>query len=81
MSSPRIADIANEPSGILKGKASVAAYWKCALERMPTVRFELNGVWVGADSLVIHYQGARGAAAEVFLFDHAGLVTRAAANY
>ena len=81
MSSPRIADIANEPSGVLRGKVSVAAYWKRALELLPTLRFELIRVYVGSDSLIIHYNGARGPAAEVFFFDQAGLVTRAAANY
>src|SRR3990167_4762321 len=78
---PRIADIANEPSGVLRGKVSVAAYWKRALELLPTLRFELIRVYVGSDSLIIHYNGARGPAAEVFFFDQAGLVTRAAANY
>lgn len=81
MSSPRIADIANEPSGILQGKVLVAAYWKRALELSPTLRFELIRVYVGSDSLIIHYNGTRGAAAEAFFFDQSGLVKRAAANY
>jgi hypothetical protein len=33
------------------------------------------------DSLIIHYQGARGLAAEVFEFAPDGVVLRAAAHY
>lgn len=81
MSSPRIAAIAGEPSGILRGKDAVAGYWRRALEITPALRFELASVRVGADSVVICYQGPRGPAAEVFFFDADGRVCRAAAHY
>ncbi len=81
MSSPKIAEIAKEPSGVLQGKAAVAAYWQRALELQPQLKFTLIGVFVGADSLIIHYEGVRGPAAEVFFFNSAGLVTKSAANY
>lgn len=32
-------------------------------------------------SIALHYQGVRGPAVEVFFFDDAGLVSRAAAHY
>jgi hypothetical protein len=50
MSSPYIAEIAGESSGVLKGKAGVAAYWAKGLERMPTLHFELHSSLVGAES-------------------------------
>ncbi len=81
MSSPYIAQIANEPSGCLQGKAAVGAYWKKALERMPDLRFEHHATLVGADSVTIYYRGARGMAAEVFFFDTDGVVLEAAAHY
>lgn len=81
MSSPYIAQIAGEPSGTLKGKTAVGAYWKLALARMPELRFELKEILVGAQSLALHYRGARGMAAEVFFFDESGRVARAAAHY
>lgn len=81
MSSPYIAQIAGEPSGTLKGKTAVGAYWKLALARMPELRFELKEILVGAQSLTLHYRGARGMAAEVFFFDESGRVARAAAHY
>lgn len=81
MSSPYIAQIAGEPSGTLTGKPAVRAYWAAALERMPTLHFELVQTLVGADSVVIYYRGVRGLAAEVFFFGEGLLVMRAAAHY
>jgi ketosteroid isomerase-like protein len=81
MSSPYIAQIAGEPSGNLKGKTAVGAYWTKALARMPTLRFEAIQTLAGADSVTIYYRGARGLAAEVFFFDADGLVIKACAHY
>lgn len=81
MSSPYIAQIAGEPSGTLRGKAAVGAYWAKALARTPTLHFELIKVLAGVESLTIYYRGARGLAAEVFWFDESGRVVRAAAHY
>lgn len=82
MSSPYIVTIASEPSGVLRGKDAVAAYWRAALERMPDLHFELRAVFRGVDSLVLCYKGARGvAASEVFFFDENGKVARACAHY
>ena len=80
MASPYIAQIVGEPSGVLKGKTAVAAYWAKALQRMPTMRFELHSTLVGAESLVIYYRGARGMAAELFSFDAQGKVAKACAH-
>lgn len=85
MASPRIAEIAGVPSGTLRGKAAIGAYWRAALERFPTLRFELVTTLVGADSVTLYYRsnrgGSSGLAAEVFFFDGAGTVVRAAAHY
>lgn len=81
MSSPYIAQIAGEPSGKLKGKEAVRAYWTAALERMPTLRFELVQTLLGAESVTIYYRGVRGMAAEVFFFDAKGEVVKSCAHY
>jgi hypothetical protein len=81
MSSPYIAQLLGEPSGTLKGKVSVGDYWRRALERAPTLQFELVATLVGVDSVVLYYKGARGMAAEVFFFDAADKVTKAFAHY
>jgi SnoaL-like domain len=81
MTSPYIVQIAGESSGVLKGKEAVAAYWAKALERMPTLHFELHSTLVGTESLVIYYRGVRGMAAELFFFDTQGKVTQSYAHY
>jgi len=81
MSSPYIAQIAGVASGTLTGKAAVRAYWATALERMPTLKFELVTTLIGTESITIYYRGVRGMAAEVFFFGHDHLVTRAVAHY
>jgi ketosteroid isomerase-like protein len=81
MSSPYIVSIAGEPSGTLKGKAAVRAYWAAALGRLPDLHFELVDTLIGVDSLTLYYRGVRGMVAEVFWFDAAGRVVRAAAHY
>jgi hypothetical protein len=81
MSSPRIAVVAGEASGTLRGKAAVGSYWARALELAPRLHFELRAAFAGADSVAILYDGARGPAVEVFFFDASGKVDRACAHY
>jgi ketosteroid isomerase-like protein len=81
-SSPKIPKVVGEPSGKLKGKPAIRAYWEKALQRLPGLRFELIDVTFGIDSVVIYYHsyGSR-RAMEVMQFDHAGKVVRSAAHY
>lgn len=81
MASPYIAKVAGEPSGVLKGKAAVAAYWAKALARLPSLHFELHTILVGAESLVIYYKGVIGMVAELFYFDSSGKVSKSSAHY
>lgn len=81
MSSPIIVQLAGEPSGRLKGKAAVGAYWTRALQLIPDLHFELVDVLAGVDSITLYYRGARGMAAELFFFGEDGKVRRAFAHY
>ena len=81
MSSPRIAELTQEGSGVLQGKTVVSEYWRRALLRSPQLRFTLVGTYVGADSVALAYRGAGGPAVEVFFFNPQGLVCRASALY
>lgn len=81
MSSPRIAKVANEPSGVLRGKGAVGAYWKRALELTPNLEFQLLATFVGSDSVALYYRGPRGPSVETLFFGADGRVVRASANY
>lgn len=81
MSSPFIRTLAGEPSGKLRGKVAVRAYWEKALQAVPDLHFELIEVLAGAGSMTIYYQGHRGHVAEVVHFGAGGKVRAAFAHY
>ena len=82
MTSPVIVQIAGDPSGTLRGKKAVGAYWQKALQLLPDLRFELISLLVGVASATLYYKGARGRlVAEVFHFGPDGKVVRALAHY
>jgi hypothetical protein len=82
MSSPVIAQLKVDPTGVLRGKSAVRAYWAKALQLMPELQFELISVLAGVETLTIYYRGARGrTAAEVFFFNANEKVTKAIAHY
>ena len=82
MSSPVIVQMAGEPSGTLRGKAAVGAYWRKALALIPDLKFELLSFFVGANSIALYYKGAGGRlVVEVLHFGPHQKVTRAFAHY
>ncbi|HEY9741304.1 MAG TPA: nuclear transport factor 2 family protein [Coleofasciculaceae cyanobacterium] len=82
MSSPFIPQIAGEPSGTLRGKAAVGAYWRKALELIPDLHFEPITTLLGVDSITLYYKGAQGRlVAEVFHFGSNQKVVKAFSHY
>ena len=82
MSSPFIGAFAGEPSGTLKGKTQVGAYWQNAFERFPDLRFELLEVFTCVDSVTIYYKSVLGKlATEVLFLNQDGKAYRALAHY
>jgi hypothetical protein len=81
MTSPVIIKVAGEPSGTLKGKENVAAYWAKALQLVPDLHFELLTTLIGVNSITFYYKGVRGLSAEIFHFNQDGKVTKAYAHY
>ncbi len=81
MSSPYITQVTGEASGTLKGQQLVGAYWTKALQRSPTLHFELVSTLIGVESITLYYRGARGMAAEVFFFNSDNQVYKACAHY
>ncbi|GAC1634038.1 MAG: nuclear transport factor 2 family protein [Nevskia sp.] len=81
-SSPVIVQFLKQPSGTIKGKAAVGAYWAKGLSARPDLHFEFQAVLAGVNSLVIHYKGLGGRlAAEFFEFGADGKVVRSLAHY
>jgi hypothetical protein len=82
MLSPFIVPIAQEPSGVLKGRATVGAYFRKLWDRGPNVRLELVTVCAGINSLALYYKGAGGRMViEELSLRPDGKISRAHAHY
>ncbi len=61
MASPYIRAMGLSETGRLRGKDALRGYWGEALPNHPNLHFELKGVFVGPDSVVIQYRNDRSA--------------------
>jgi ketosteroid isomerase-like protein len=46
--------------GVIRGRDALRDYWAQALELLPDLRFEVEGVYTGVDTIVINYRNHRG---------------------
>ena len=81
MTSPYIIEMAGEPSGTLRGKEAVAAYWRTALARMPRLHFEIEAALPGVRTVALLYRNGLKQCVEVLEFNAAGKVVRGEAHY
>jgi len=58
--SPYILHRFKEPTGEVRGKEALRAYWTTGLEQLPTLRFKVESVRVAVDTLVINYRNQDG---------------------
>ncbi len=69
-SSPIAAKLVEGSEGIIRGKAALREYWREGLRRIPDLHFELLGLYVGQNTLVINYRNQSGGLVnEVLTFD------------
>lgn len=79
--SPRIAVVTCDQVAFVSGKDALARYWAKALQGKD-LRFHLERVYLGSDSLSISYRNHRGQhVVETFIFNDAGLVRESTATY
>ncbi len=82
MTSTYIVERMGEPTGTLRGKAAVGAYWAQGLAMKPPLHFVLIDVLAGVSSLAIHYASNRGRiVVEVIHFDGERRAIRGEAIY
>lgn len=68
--------------GVVRGKDAIRAYWNLALTKITDLDFDLIGVFVGAQTMVIHYTNQSGTqCAEVLTFGADGLVVTGHGTY
>lgn len=82
VTSPMVAGLTGDPDGRLVGKEALRAYFAAGLERFPDLRFDPVQLFVGVDSVVLHYLSVGGRpSAEVIFFGDDGKVCRYVAHY
>ena len=82
MQSPKIAAVVGEPTGVLRGKPAIEAYWRKAMAAVPGLHFTKLGVYAGAQSVAIHYRNhSDKLVVEVLHLGADGKIVRAAAHY
>lgn len=54
--SPVAATLVPETAGVVRGKPALRHYWNRALQRIPNLRFAVEGVYQGIDTVVIAYR-------------------------
>lgn len=80
--SPAAAKILGDPTGTVKGKEAVRAYFKRGLEAYPNLRFSLLDVMRGMSSVVLYYVNQNGTKTGEFMEINADSeVIRVVANY
>jgi ketosteroid isomerase-like protein len=81
-SSPFVTAITGRADGTLVGQDDLASYFARALEAFPGLRFEPLALFVGVDSVVLHYRRVPGLlAAEAMCLDRDLRVGAAMAHY
>jgi ketosteroid isomerase-like protein len=82
MTSDRIPALGFDPSGTVRGKRDLRAYWSKALSMIPNLHFELIDTYVSPDSVVVFYQNERGKKiCEYLRLDAAGKIRQGSANH
>ncbi|GAA1984762.1 nuclear transport factor 2 family protein [Catenulispora subtropica] len=80
--SPVAVQLLPDSDGVVRGKEALRAYWAEGLRRIPDLRFEVLGYYVGVDMLVINYRNQIGRLVnEVLILGEDGLVTRGYGTY
>ena len=80
--SPVAAERLGDPSGTVRGKAAMRAYFKMGLDAYPKLRFDLEDVMWGLKTVVLYYANQRGTMTGEFMeIDESGKICRVVANY
>jgi hypothetical protein len=82
LTSPVAAELLGDPTGTVRGKAALRAYFTKGLAANPHLRFELREVLWGVRSVVLYYANHRSTmTAELMELADSGKVGRVVANY
>jgi len=68
--SPMAQRIVGGSDGVIRGREALRAYWREGLHRNPDLHFEVEDLYLGVSTIVIHYRNHSGGSVnEVLTFD------------
>ncbi|OBH04199.1 MULTISPECIES: nuclear transport factor 2 family protein [unclassified Mycobacterium] len=79
--SPVAATLLTETAGVICGKSALRDYWTRALRRVANLRFAVEGVYEGIDTIVIAYRNQDGGLVSEVLRFSDGLVVEGHGTY
>lgn len=80
--SPLVRKLNNDPSGSLRGKAALEAYFTKGLAAFPDLHFDLYHVLEGVNSVVLYYKSVNNRlSAELMVLNEHGKVVEVRAHY
>ena len=80
--SPVAAQLIPDSEGIVRGKTALREYWGEGLRRIPDLRFEVLGFYLGVDIIVINYRNQTGRLVnEILSIGADGLITHGHGTY
>jgi ketosteroid isomerase-like protein len=79
--SPLAQRIVQDSGGVIRGRDQLRAYWSEGLRRNPELHFEIEDLYVGVDTLVIHYRNHSGGLVNEVLTFRGPLVIEGHATY
>ncbi|MCW5799119.1 MAG: nuclear transport factor 2 family protein [Nitrospira sp.] len=80
--SPFVPALSGDPSGSLRGREQVTAYFRKGLHAYPDLHFDLIRILTGIDSLVLYYRSVNGLlAAEMMTVNSEGLIQTVRVHY
>lgn len=79
--SPVAAKLLPETAGVIHGKPALRDYWTRALQRIANLRFAVEGVYEGVDTVVIAYRNQDGGLVSEVLRFSDGLVIEGHGTY
>jgi ketosteroid isomerase-like protein len=80
-SSPVAARLLPDTHGVVRGKPALRHYWTAALAEIPNLRFTVDGVYQGIDTVVIAYRNQDGGLVSEVLRFSDGLVIEGHGTY
>jgi ketosteroid isomerase-like protein len=82
LTSPRVRIVLGREDGTLRGKAALRDYFKQAMVKLPDLKFTLDRVFTGVNSVVLEFHTTDGRhGAEFMAFGPDGLVRQVSASY